>query len=137
MDIKPKGQTTVKVGTSLKVVCETAVPLQLCRVEIPGEDPMILWPGQDAEGGIEYYGLGLERGQCGAYISKVEQRHNGTFKCSVVPKNNRREYEAKLDITIASEFYFYYYIMFQLHFCNYFSSERSIMMEYMFFIIIV
>ncbi|KAI4486288.1 hypothetical protein M0802_012393, partial [Mischocyttarus mexicanus] len=56
---------------------------------------------QEAEDGIKYYGEGIDKGQCGVHISKVKEKHNGTFKCAVTSAYSRSEITATVDIVIA------------------------------------
>lgn len=104
IDIEPKGETAVRVGESLQIVCRAGRPLLVCRVEIPGEgNAMVLSEGQPPEDGIEYYGAGLQTGQCGVRIAKVKDIHNGIFKCSLTPTNSRQEATESLRIIVASK----------------------------------
>ncbi|KAK2588434.1 hypothetical protein KPH14_004432 [Odynerus spinipes] len=101
VDIEPKGETAVRVDDSLRIMCTMGVPLQNCRVEIPGESSMILNQEQTPEDGIEYYGEGYQSGQCGVHISKVKEKHNGDFRCALTPLNGRVEMYTGLKITVA------------------------------------
>lgn len=105
VSIHPRGQSTVKVDSSLSVLCEVQSPIKSCRVEIPGEPNMILQPGEEESGYINYYGEGFAKGHCGVKIGRIAERNNGTFRCFLVPENSRVESTASLDIVIASKFY--------------------------------
>ena len=102
VDIEPKRQTAVRLGESLQILCRVGRPLQVCRVEIPGEDGgIVLSKGQPAEDGIEYYGDGTEAGQCGVQIAKIKDSHDGTFKCTLTPADSRAEAQASVKIIVA------------------------------------
>lgn len=104
IDIEPKRETAVRVGESLQILCRAGRPLRVCRVEIPGEgNAMVLSQGQPPEDGIEYFGEGIESGQCGVRIAKVKEIHDGLFKCSLTPTDSRQEATASLKIIVASE----------------------------------
>ncbi|XP_048514962.1 fasciclin-3 isoform X1 [Athalia rosae] len=101
VDIEPAGQTAVRVGQNLTVLCRVGVPLQVCRVEVPGESSIILAPGQPAEDGIEYYGESLQAGQCGVRIAHIKEAHHGDFKCSLTPMGDRTESSRTMKIVVA------------------------------------
>ncbi|XP_043260508.1 fasciclin-3 isoform X2 [Colletes gigas] len=102
VDIEPKRQTAVRLGESLQILCRVGRPLQVCRVEIPGEGGgLVLSKGQLPEDGIEYYGEGTEVGQCGVNIAKIKESHDGMFKCTLTPTDNRAEAEASMRIIVA------------------------------------
>ncbi|KAL0131522.1 hypothetical protein PUN28_002811 [Cardiocondyla obscurior] len=101
IDIDPKTETAVRVGESLQILCSTSQPLRICRVEIPGEGSIVLNANEPAEDGIEYYGTGLNNGQCGVRIAKVKENHDGMFKCSLTSYKARQESTASLKIIVA------------------------------------
>ncbi|EFN79565.1 Fasciclin-3 [Harpegnathos saltator] len=83
-------------------MCRAPREIRVCRVEIPGEgNAILLSPGQPAEDGIEYYGDGFDKGQCGVKIAKVKETHDGLFKCSVATTDSRQEITASLNIIVA------------------------------------
>ncbi|XP_014296194.1 fasciclin-3 isoform X2 [Microplitis demolitor] len=101
VEIVPRGQVAVRVGESLRIMCRVGQPVQFCRVEIPSQRSMVLQPNQNANDGIEYYGEGLQTGQCGVYIHHVKEEYNGTFKCGIITNGNRQEINNSLDIIVA------------------------------------
>lgn len=101
VDIEPKDEVAVRLDDSLKIMCTMGVPLQICRVEIPGERSTILTENQEPEDGIEYYGEGPKNGQCGVHISKVKEKHNGLFRCALTPEQGRVESYATVKIVVA------------------------------------
>ncbi|EDS44431.1 fasciclin [Culex quinquefasciatus] len=42
-----------------------------------------LTPGQPAANGLQYFGEGYQKGQCGVTIDRITTAHNGQVKCSV------------------------------------------------------
>lgn len=104
IDIDPKRETAVRVGESLQILCNAPQPLRICRVEIPGEGSILLNANEPSEDGIEYYGKGLEQGECGVRIAKVKEVHDGIFKCSLTIHKSRQETTASLKIIVASKF---------------------------------
>lgn len=104
IDIDPKKETAVRVGESLQILCSAPQPLRVCRVEIPGEGSIVLSGNDPSEDGIEYYGTGLDNGQCGVRITKVKENHDGLFKCSLTIYQSRQETTASLKIIVASKF---------------------------------
>ncbi|XP_011877623.1 PREDICTED: fasciclin-3 isoform X2 [Vollenhovia emeryi] len=101
VDIEPKKATAVRVGESLQILCSAQQPLRVCRVEIPGEASLVLNANEPPEDGIEYYGSGLDAGQCGVRIAKVKDTHDGVFRCSLTPIKIRQESTASLKIIVA------------------------------------
>ncbi|XP_077266067.1 fasciclin 3 isoform X1 [Temnothorax americanus] len=101
IDIDPKKETAVRVGESLQILCSAQQPLRVCRVEIPGEGSIVLNANEPSEDGIEYYGNGLNNGQCGVRIAKVKEIHDGIFKCSLTVIKARQESTASLKIIVA------------------------------------
>ncbi|XP_076248903.1 fasciclin 3 isoform X2 [Calliopsis andreniformis] len=102
VDIDPKHQTAVRLGESLQILCRVGRPLQVCRVEIPGEGGgILLSKNQPPEDGIEYYGEGTETGQCGVHIHKIKETNDGIFKCTLIPTDNRAEAQASVKIIVA------------------------------------
>ncbi|XP_018301715.1 fasciclin-3 isoform X2 [Mycetomoellerius zeteki] len=104
INIEPREQTAVRVGETLQILCTAQrEQLRVCRVEIPGEGSIVL-TGSDPpseDGNIEYYGNGLNSGECGVRIAKVKESYHGTFKCSLTTKNARQEATASLNIVVA------------------------------------
>ncbi|XP_066602307.1 fasciclin-3 isoform X2 [Prorops nasuta] len=101
VDIEPKGETVVKLGEKLEILCRAESPLHICRVEIPGEKSMVLTEDQPPEDGIEYYGDGLMKHHCGVRIARVREIHDGLFKCHVLPEKARFESTASVRIIVA------------------------------------
>ena len=62
---------------------------------------MILAPDIPAEGGVEYFGLGTDAGQCGVNITKIKAENDGVFKCSVSTQDSNREIHGTVKIIVA------------------------------------
>ncbi|XP_018345567.1 PREDICTED: fasciclin-3 isoform X3 [Trachymyrmex septentrionalis] len=104
INTEPKGDTAVRVGEPLQILCTAPQEIRFCRVEIPGEGSMLLTPAdtsEDRDGNIEYYGKGFSIGECGVRIAKVKENHHGIFKCSLTSKKERQEETASLNIIVA------------------------------------
>ncbi|XP_076278244.1 fasciclin 3 isoform X3 [Lasioglossum baleicum] len=102
VEIEPKGQVAVRLGESLQILCRVGRPLQVCRVEIPGEDGgMVLSKGQPPEDGIMYHGAGTDEGQCGVHIEKIKESNDGIFKCTLTATDSRAEAQASVRIVVA------------------------------------
>ncbi|XP_046419857.1 fasciclin-3 isoform X2 [Neodiprion fabricii] len=101
VSINPSGETTVRTGQNLTILCSVGVPLKTCRVEVPQERSVILEPNQPSEDGIGWYGSSLDAGQCGVFIAQIKEKHDGIFKCSLTPKNARYESYNTLRIIVA------------------------------------
>ncbi|XP_011063956.1 PREDICTED: fasciclin-3 isoform X4 [Acromyrmex echinatior] len=103
INIEPKGETAVRVGEPLQILCTAPREIRVCRVEIPGEGSILLIPSDppSEDGNIEYYGKGLITGECGVRIAKVKESHHGIFKCSLNTRNTRQEATASLNIVVA------------------------------------
>lgn len=106
VDVEPRGETIVRVGSQLRVMCRIGVPLQGCRVEIPSLPSIILQPNQPSDDGISYDGQGLQTGQCGVTIENVKDSYHGDFKCALLPKDSRSETSGTVKIVVASKYYF-------------------------------
>ncbi|XP_043272856.1 fasciclin-3 isoform X2 [Venturia canescens] len=99
--ISPSGTAPVRLGDSLTILCTVDSKIDICRVEIPGEQGMYLSPNQKPEDGIEYFGTGKDAGQCGARIARVKESHNGLFKCMMNMESSRKEVKAEVTIVVA------------------------------------
>ncbi|XP_011496129.1 PREDICTED: fasciclin-3 [Ceratosolen solmsi marchali] len=103
VEIQPDNQVAVKLGHSQTILCKAAVALQVCRFTIPGEDSLVLTPGQPSEDGIDYYGEGLDKGQCGVTISNIKERHDGNVTCYLTPGKGRSESYNSVRMIVAKQ----------------------------------
>jgi hypothetical protein len=105
VEIQPDNQVAVKLGHSQTILCKAAVALQVCRFTIPGEASLVLMPRQPSEDGIDYYGEGLDKGQCGVTISNIKERHDGNITCHLTPGKGRSESYNSVRMIVASGYY--------------------------------
>lgn len=103
VEIDPEGEKAVRLDDPLTILCRVGVPLEHCRVEIPSEGSIILKQDQPPEDGISYYGGGADAGQCGVTIAKVQEKHDGLFRCNLLTKGGRSEISATTTIIVASK----------------------------------
>ncbi|CAD6230577.1 GSCOCG00006829001-RA-CDS [Cotesia congregata] len=82
-------------------MCRVGLPVQYCRIEIPSMKSMFLQPNQNANDGIEYYGDGLQTGQCGVYIQRVKEEFDGKFLCAITTNGSRTEVDNTVKIVVA------------------------------------
>ncbi|XP_044577810.1 fasciclin-3 isoform X2 [Cotesia glomerata] len=101
VDIQPSGQVAVRVGEPLKIMCRVGLPIQNCRIKISSLQSMFLQPNQNANDGIEYYGDGLQAGQCGVYIHRVKEEFDGKFVCAITTNDSRIEVDNTAKIVVA------------------------------------
>lgn len=52
---------------------------------------------------MSYYGEGLEAGQCGVTINRVDEKHNGVVKCNLGVENEVSESSGTMDLIVASK----------------------------------
>ncbi|KAK9886346.1 hypothetical protein WA026_015863 [Henosepilachna vigintioctopunctata] len=88
-------------GRNVTFLCRVAVPLQYCRVEIPGEGSKNLNQGIPSDGNVKYFGAGLSSGQCGVTIDNVDERHNGDIKCTLGMSTESQESVGKMKLVVA------------------------------------
>ncbi|XP_044261126.1 fasciclin-3 isoform X1 [Tribolium madens] len=81
VEVEPR-EVLVLPGSNVTVMCRVGVPLQYCRVEIPGMQPLNL-NSKLSNNDVAYYGAGLPAGQCGFRINQVTERNNGMIKCTL------------------------------------------------------
>lgn len=114
VEIEPKFRKPVKLGDPLVVLCRVGVKIHSCRITVPGEPKSFIFRGTEKtdESGIGYHGGGLEAGQCGVSIERIEERHDGVFQCSMAPENGRAEISAETTIIVASKSVIWILIMF-------------------------
>ncbi|KAF7285879.1 hypothetical protein GWI33_009359 [Rhynchophorus ferrugineus] len=81
-------------------MCRVAVPLQYCRVEIPGWKTFNLNKGKTSAE-VSYYGEGLETGQCGFTIHQVQELNNGELKCTLGISSEAQESIGTMSLIVA------------------------------------
>ncbi|KAL1502118.1 hypothetical protein ABEB36_007310 [Hypothenemus hampei] len=81
-------------------MCRVAVPLQYCRVEIPGLKSYNLNRGM-SNSDVSYYGEGLEAGQCGFTIHRAKDENNGEIKCTLGIASEAQESVGTMSLIVA------------------------------------
>ncbi|XP_066144727.1 fasciclin-3 isoform X3 [Euwallacea fornicatus] len=99
VDVDKKEQT-VLVGDPVTYMCRVAVPLQYCRVEIPGLRSFNLNKGM-SNADVAYVGEGLEYGQCGFTMYRVKDNNNGEIKCTLGITNEPQESVGAMSLIVA------------------------------------
>ncbi|XP_052121220.1 fasciclin-3 isoform X3 [Frankliniella occidentalis] len=97
-------ESVVSVGQNVSMLCRVSVPIQYCRIVVPGlEAPLNLNPvrGPTPPSNAVYLGDGLEKGHCGVSIPSVEDKYNGVFKCTVGVATEAHESEGAMVVVVA------------------------------------
>ncbi|KAK4878773.1 hypothetical protein RN001_011279 [Aquatica leii] len=82
-------------------LCKVAVPIQYCRMEVPGMTPLNLKPNSPPYQGVGYHGSGLQAGQCGITIDNVKDVNNGIIKCTLGVTTEPQESSAIMHLVVA------------------------------------
>lgn len=122
-------EAVVSVGQNVSMLCRVSVPIQYCRIEVPGlEAPLNLNPvrGPTPPSNAVYLGDGLDKGHCGVSIPRVEDKYNGVFKCSVGTTIEAHESQGSMVVIVAREYLFSFCVLllFQIT-TNFDSSEKK------------
>ncbi|KAJ8921152.1 hypothetical protein NQ315_013624, partial [Exocentrus adspersus] len=96
---EPK-EKTVLPGDSATFLCRVAVPLQYCRIEIPGFKTYNLNKGS-VDNDVSYFGKGLDFGECGVTIQSAQERNNGIVKCTLGIPSEFTESIETMQLTVA------------------------------------
>ncbi|KAJ1520688.1 hypothetical protein ONE63_003790 [Megalurothrips usitatus] len=96
-------EAIVSAGQNVTMLCKVPVPIQYCRIEVPGVAALNLNPARQPAGPamISYYGEGLEKGYCGASVPRVEDKNNGVFKCSIGTFTEDHESVGTMTVVVA------------------------------------
>ncbi|KAJ8965791.1 hypothetical protein NQ314_003907 [Rhamnusium bicolor] len=89
-------------GENVTFMCRVGVPLQYCRIEIPGLRTYNLNKGS-IDKDVSYYGEGLEAGQCGFRINQVQDKNNGNIKCSLGLFSEATESIGNMQLVVAND----------------------------------
>lgn len=94
----------VRVGQNFTFMCRVAKPLMYCRIEIPGSSSGLNM-NENVPKTSEYWyaGEGIRYGHCGITISRMTDRQNGRFKCTLGFSDEQRESEGTTVVTVASK----------------------------------
>ncbi|XP_019769623.1 fasciclin-3 isoform X3 [Dendroctonus ponderosae] len=95
-----KREQTVLVGDQVSYMCRVAVPLQYCRVEIPGLRSYNLNRGI-SNADVSYYGEGLDAGQCGFTVHRAKDDNNGEIKCTLGIASEAQESVGTMSLVVA------------------------------------
>lgn len=90
---------------TLNMMCFTAGSISDCSFFIPGEaSEVILNPATPRSDNFRYSGDGLERGQCGIRILRVDKKYNGMAVCSLRSTIIGTKANVSISIRVFSEF---------------------------------
>lgn len=98
VDVQPKNVTALE-GDKAEILCRYGKPLQYCRIVIPNEKVLNLSPDWDKTPGFQYFGEGLNKGQCGVSIQSVRIAQHGIVKCFLGADGD--ELEGQVGFTVA------------------------------------
>jgi hypothetical protein len=75
-----------------------------CRIEIPGSSSGFnMNENVPKTGDYWYAGEGIKHGQCGITISRMSDKHNGPFKCTLGFADEQKESVGTTIVTVASK----------------------------------
>ncbi|XP_065167922.1 fasciclin-3-like isoform X2 [Atheta coriaria] len=100
VDVQPR-ESVVLPGQNVTFLCKVGVPLQYCRVDIPGMSTFNLNNKLPPRGGVSYYGAGLSAGQCGFTLDSVQEINNGKVKCYLGIETEYQEPFGSMQLTVA------------------------------------
>lgn len=101
VDVSPR-DPTVRVGQNFTFMCRVAKPLMYCRIEIPGSTIGLNMNEKVPKTSDYWYaGEGIGYGQCGITISRMTDKQNGRFKCSLGFSDEQKESEGATIVTVA------------------------------------
>ncbi|RZB40578.1 fasciclin-3 [Asbolus verrucosus] len=99
VEVEP-GEVLVLPGQNVTVMCRLAVPLQYCRVEIPGMKALNL-NAKLSHPEVSFYGPGLPAGQCGFTINRVTDKNNGVVRCMLGVETESTESVGQVHLIVA------------------------------------
>lgn len=101
-DADPKYVAT-QAGQSINLLCRVAQPVSTCRFQIPGEPLDIklnpTWSARNDN--FQYFGNGLDQGQCGVTIKSVREEYHGNASCILDPNDGGTDAVGIIEIVIA------------------------------------
>nr|XP_022905960.1 fasciclin-3 isoform X1 [Onthophagus taurus] len=100
VDVIPK-EAIALPNENATFLCTLRVPLQYCRVLIPGIGSLNLNSKLQSRKGVSYYGNGLDSGQCGFIINRVTEENNGKITCFLGIETEDQEKEGGMHLTVA------------------------------------
>ncbi|XP_066991227.2 fasciclin-3 isoform X2 [Anabrus simplex] len=101
VDVYPQ-VAVVRVGQNLSVSCRSGKVLQYCRIEhLKTRRSWNLNPHLPPSDGVVYYGDGLDKGQCGFTIPRVQTDNNGQYRCTMGFTDVSEEGTGTVNVTVA------------------------------------
>lgn len=101
IDVEPK-EATVRYGQNVTLLCRSGKELDYCRFEIPNLDAFRISDRTKSDS-YSYYGNGLESGDCGVHLYRVDLKNNGKVRCTLGFKENDSEGSATIDLVVGSK----------------------------------
>lgn len=100
-DADPKYIAT-QSGEQINLLCRVAQPISTCRFTITGERLDVkLNPAWTRNDNFQYYGNGLDNGQCGVTIKSVREEYHGNATCTLDPNDGLADAVGVIEIVIA------------------------------------
>jgi len=105
VEIEPRFPV-VRLGDPLELRCKAPIeagsrlPLLYCRFEIPGEEPIRVSPNLRKPGFSWLGEQGLEQGECGITIQRVDNRNNGKVNCTLGPVDKPNELIGSVELIV-------------------------------------
>lgn len=100
-DADPKYVAT-QSGQSINLMCRVAQPIQTCRFALPTVPEIKLNPKWAARtDNFQYFGSGLDQGQCGLTIHSVREEYHGNATCILDPDDGGNDARGNIEIVIA------------------------------------
>uniref|UniRef100_A0A1B6GGZ2 Ig-like domain-containing protein n=1 Tax=Cuerna arida TaxID=1464854 RepID=A0A1B6GGZ2_9HEMI len=84
--VTPKN-AVVNPGDEISISCKVNSALENCQFRFADASEISLKKGRLTQG-VEYFGQGLEAGECGAFIKRVEKKHHGDISCSLTRESD-------------------------------------------------
>ncbi|KAG5676881.1 hypothetical protein PVAND_006685 [Polypedilum vanderplanki] len=72
---------TKQEGDSVDLLCSFGKAISRCDFDMPNNERLKLRPDWDRNDNYRYYGEGLDKGQCGLKILRLERKHEGNVTC--------------------------------------------------------
>ncbi|XP_053693731.1 fasciclin-3-like [Sabethes cyaneus] len=84
VDTVPAKETVTENQRNVNLTCRVGRPIGFCTVTLPNREQQVaLDPKISPRDGLQYFGNGLENGECGVTIDQITAAHNGQWKCSL------------------------------------------------------
>ncbi|KAF4523024.1 hypothetical protein B566_EDAN007454, partial [Ephemera danica] len=82
VDVDPAQQER-REGDEFRFVCRVGQAIDTCRIELPTHNFYIFKNGSKSTDPqvYDYFGNGLQVGDCGLLLHKIDLTHHGVFKC--------------------------------------------------------